>query len=301
VAITSQPSRALAYLMLNDDQAVNQWTGNPDFATAVRLGLDLKAIAAVAGPGAAPALGLVPRGVDGAFETPPPPPTPTTSGTSPPSGSPTPSASTTPTATDTQSTPAPTGTNAPIPTATPTAPPVPDLAGAKAALTRSGYRGEPIPLTYASDRPLNGIDLGVIAREIRSQLARVGIRITLSPASMVKALADYEQGTTALGLWSWAPEYADPEAALAFAPGGYLGHRARWVRGVNSAMDELTRATRNSFGDERPGAYARWQMQMNEASPFIPLFQPAAHHAHGERVTGLARTPLGVVNLAGIS
>lgn len=304
VAITSQTSPAIAFLLLNDDQTVNAWTGNPDFISAVRLGLDVQAITEAAGAGATPALGLVPRGLPAAFEPPAPPPTsspaPTTT-TSPPTPGVTrpPTTPGTPTTTP-STTPAPIGTAAPIPTATPTTPPVRDIAAAKAALARSGYRGAPIRLSYASDRPVQGIDLGVVAKAIRTQLAQIGVRVTLAPASMAKALADYEKGTNAMGLWSWTPEYVDAEAALAFAPGGLVANRARWVRGVNSAMDELTEVTRRAFGEDRPGAFARWQLQMREFGPFVPLFQPAAHHAHGDRVTEVPLTPLGIINLARI-
>ena len=75
------------------------------------------------------------------------------------------------------------------------------LAAAKAALARSGYRGAPIRLSYASDRPVHGIDLAVVAKAIRTQLAQIGVRVTLAPAPMTKALADYEKGTNAMGLW----------------------------------------------------------------------------------------------------
>lgn len=309
VAITSQTSPAIAFLLLNDDQTVNAWTGNPDFVTAVRLGLDVQAITEGAGAGATPALGLVPRGLPGAFEPPAPPPTSSPTASRAPTRAPTPGVSvtrppttpSTPTpSTPTPSTPAPTGTAAPIPTATPTAPPVRDVAAAKAALARSGYRGTPIRLSYASDRPVHGIDLGVIAKAIRTQLAQIGVRITLAPAPMTTAFADYEKGANAMGLWSWTPEYADEEAALAFAPGGHLANRARWVRGVNSAMDALTAETRRSYGDERAGAFARWQLQMSEFGPFVPLFQPAAHRAHGDRVTEVPLTPLGVIDVASI-
>ena len=304
VAITSQPSSAIAFLLLNDDKKVNAWTGNPDFVTAVRLGLDVQAITEAAGAGATPALGLVPRGLPGAFEPPAPAQTSPPPTTAPIPGVPvTRPPTTTPTRTPsapTPSTPAPTGTAAPIPAATPTAPPVRDVGAARAALARSGYQGETIRLSYASDRPINGIDLGVVAKAIRAQLAQIGVRVTLAPAPMAKALADYEKGTNAMGLWSWTPEYAEEEAALAFAPGGHVANRARWVRGVNTAMDELTAETRRSYGEERVGAFARWQLQMSEFGPFIPLFQPAVHRAHGDRVTEVPLTPLGTVDVASI-
>jgi peptide/nickel transport system substrate-binding protein len=101
-----------------------------------------------------------------------------------------------------------------------------------------------------------------------------------------------------MGLWTWTPEYPDPEASLTFAPGGNLGLRANWLQGLDQGIDGVTRAARSAFGDERPGSYARWQLQMNSSSPFIPLFVPGRHHAHGDRVTDLPASPVMELDLA---
>jgi peptide/nickel transport system substrate-binding protein len=324
VAITTRTSSSIAFLLLNADKKVNRWTADPEFATAVRLGLDVDAITNLAGPGAQPALGLVPTGIQGAFvpaappSQPPAPTTPGGTGKGTGTGTPAPPASGTatsapgavlvrPTAPARPSTgpgiwstaaPPPGSPGTPAPAATPTEPPARDLASAKAALARSGYKGATIPLAYAQDRPIQGLDPQVVAEEVRRQLSQVGIRVALSPAPAAKAQVDYRNGTNVLGLWSWAPPFINPEAALTFAPGGLLGVRAGWLHGMNPGMDDLSAATRTAYGDARPGAFARWQQQMNELSPFVPLFQPASHQAHGDRVSELPATPLVAVDLA---
>ena len=118
---------------------------------------------------------------------------------------------------------------------------------------------------------------------------------------MTKALPTTRRARTPWAAWSWTPEYVEAEAALAFAPGGHVANRAWWVRGVSSAMDELTADTRRSYGEERAGAFARWQLQMSEFGPFVPLFQPAAHRANGDRVIEVPLTPLGTIDLASTS
>ncbi len=90
---------------------------------------------------------------------------------------------------------------------------------AKAALRRSGYRGQPIPLSYAADLPIQGIPASALAVAVRSQLAEVGIKVQLNPAPAAQALAAYRAGRSAFSLWSWSPDYPDPENYLAFAPG----------------------------------------------------------------------------------
>jgi len=308
VAITSQTSRDIAYLMLNQSSSVSPWTSNPDFVDAVHRGIDVAALTAIAGAGAQPALGLVPAAVLGGFTVPAPPTGET--GTAPP-GAPTsgPTAMGTPrsispllvpTARSPLVTPVPTGTNAPVPTVTPTAPVPPDLVGAKAALARSGYRGQPIPLSYARDRPIRGLDPAVVAKAVQGQLAEIGIRITLLPLPTAQARELAEGGGAAMGLWSWTPPFPDPEASLAFAPGGYLALRAHWIGGLNVPIDQVSEAARKAFGPERTGAFARWQLQMNESGAFVPLFQPGRHQAFGDRVKELPSTSVLDLDLAAV-
>lgn len=308
VAITSQTSRDLVYLMLNQSSSVNPWTSNRDFVDAVHRGIDIAALTAVAGPGAQPALGLVPAAVLSGFTVPAPPIDDTgTAAPEGPTGSPTivatPRSAPAPMLPTTRSrfaTPVPTGTNAPVPTVTPTAPALPDLAGAKAALARSGYRGQAIPLSYARDLPIRGQDPAVVAKAVQAQLARIGIRISLVPLPTAQARDLAQGGGAAMGLWSWTPPFPDPEASLAFAPGGYLALRAHWIGGLNGPIDQVSEAARKAFGAERTGAYARWQLQMNESGAFVPLFQPGRHQAFGDRVTELPSTSVLDLDLAAV-
>lgn len=311
VTVTTMRSSTLVYLALNRTRAVNAWTADADFAEAVRLGIDRKAVAAAV-PGAMPVAGLIPAGIVGALDDLPPPkpaptvPAPGPTGTTPAaSGTPTPSGagSTTP-PTGSAATPGGVLTTGPdgIPTPIVTQPVVPerDLAAAKAALRRSGYKGQQIPLTYAVDLPIQGIPPGVLAARVSRQLADVGIKVKLNPAPARQALAAYRSGRSALSLWSWNPDYPDPENYLAFAPGELLGLHAGWARGSDTFIDDLTERARASVGDNRQAAYAVWQLAMNLSSPFVPLIQPASRFATGERVKTLPGNPVWTIDLAGI-
>ena len=313
VAVTASKSSTLAFLSLSRDPHATRWTATPAFGAAGRTGLDVEALARLAGD-ARPAAGLVPSGIVGSLEdgaVPTTPATPTRSGTpgptgtaSSPSGAPATGATTgTPGTTATPGTP---GTGTPVPGrpgtpgAVPTAPPR-DLPAARAALKRSGYRGEPLPLTFAADVPISGIQRSAIANAVRSQLASVGIRVVLDPQPSATALAAYRSGRSALSLWSWSPDYPDPESYLAFAPGELVGQRAGWQRGQDPIVDDLTEAARSSVGDDRSGAYAAWQVAMNERGPFVPLLQPMTHVATGPRVHHVRINPVWTVDLAAIS
>lgn len=308
--VTTMRSSTLVYLALGRNKALNAWTANADFVEAVRRGLDREALARAA-PGSTPAAGLIPEGIVGALEDLAPSPTPTatdsTGGVG--TGTPSPSSTSSPGTSPPSSTGAPatpsatvtTGANG-IPTPVVTLPLVParDLGAAKAALRRSGYRGQPIPLSYAADLPIQGIPTSALAVAVRSQLAEVGIKVQLNPAPGAEALAAYRSGRSAFSLWGWSPDYPDPENYLAFAPGELVGARAGWARGTDQVIDDLTEAARASVGDNRAGAYAAWQLAMNERSPFIPLLQPSTRFASGDRVTAAPGNPVWTLDLARI-
>lgn len=311
VTVTTMRSSSLVYLALDRDKALNAWTANPDFVEAVRRGLDREALSRVAA-GSTPAAGLIPAGIVGALEDLAPAPAPTATdgsgGTGGAAGTGTPAPPTTPppspSSTGTPTAPSAavtTGANG-IPTPVVTLPLVParDVVAAKAALRRSGYRGQPIPLSYAADLPIQGIPTTALATAVRSQLAEVGIKVQLNPAPAAEAVAAYRAGRTAFSLWSWSPDYPDPENYLAFAPGELVGSRAGWARGTDQVIDDLTEAARSSVGDNRAGAYAAWQLAMNERSPFIPLLQPSTRLASGDRVTAVPGNPVWTLDLARI-
>ena len=317
VTVTTMRSSTLVYLALNRIPSVNAWTSDPDFAEAVRRGIDRAALSAGV-PGAMPAAGLVPAGIVGALDdltpatAPPvqaPSPTATTSGpssaTTPSAGAPTAAPTAAPTsATGSPATPGGVLTTGPngIPTPMLTQPVVPqrDLVAARAALRRSGYAGQQIPLTYAVDLPIQGIPTSALAQAISRQLAQVGIKVKLNPAPAREALAAYSAGRSALSLWSWNPDYPDPENYLAFAPGELVGSRTGWLRGADPVMDDLTEKARASVGDDRAAAYAAWQLGMNARGPFVPLLQPASRVATGGRVTTVPGNPVWTLDLATI-
>lgn len=174
------------------------------------------------------------------------------------------------------------------------------MAAARAALARSGYKGQRIPLSFARDLPIGGVAPMQVARAVQAQLARVGIRVTLDAKPASQALAAYRSGRNAIGLWGWDPDYVDPENYLTFGPGNLVGQRAGWVLGSDDELEEAATAARVAYGDERPPAFARWQQLMNERSPFVPLLHPMRHHAHGDRVNALPTNPVWTLDIAAV-
>ncbi len=324
VTVTSMRSSTLTYLALDQKASVNAWTANPRFAEAIRRGIDRDALAKAV-PGAASAPGLIPAGIVGALDDLPPAAVASGSG---PSGTGTTGASGTtgtsgsggssgtPVPTATSSATAPTGAVAspttpsdgtttgadgrPTPVVTLPLVPARDLAAARAALRSSGYKGQPVSLTYAADVPVQGLPTGTIAAAVAKQLGEVGITVRLDPQPAQKALAAYRAGRTGLSLWAWSPDYPDPENYLAFGPGGLVGSRTGFVPGLDPLVDSLTEKARDSIGDDREIAYAAWQQAMNERGPFVPLLQPSTRFASGDRVAAVPGNPVWTIDLSPI-
>jgi peptide/nickel transport system substrate-binding protein len=308
LTVVAERSLTTAYLALNRSAKVNRWTADPGVAEAIRRGIDAPALARLVASGTIAANGLLPQGVVGALKSvanPAPGPsagggTPAPTGTSSPGGAtPVPPATLRPS--PPVSAPGPSGLPAPGLPTVPT-PPAPaaghDVGAAKGALKGSGYRGEPIPLVYAEDLPIQGVPTAELAEAIAYQLAEVGVRVVPHGLPAAKALTEYREGKLALGLFGWTPDYPDPENYLAFAPGHRLGVQVNWRQRQDPQIDDLTIAALSSVGADREAAYDAWQRAMNAQGPFVPLIQPASHYAHGDRVTSLATNPIWTIDLA---
>jgi peptide/nickel transport system substrate-binding protein len=295
LTVVTQRSLTVAYLALNRSAKVNRWTADPRVAEAIRRGVDAPALAQLVASGTVVANGLIPEGVVGALtpaSSPPP---------SPGTGTPQPGTSDTGASGPATSGPGASGAPSSGPSSTP-APTPPatghDVAAAKAALKGSGYHGQPIPLVYAEDVPIQGVPADELAKAIAYQLAEVGITVVPRGLPASKVLSEYRDGRLALALLGWTPDYPDPENYLAFAPGHPLGLRVGWRLRQDPRIDELTVAALASVGADREAVYAAWQRAMNEQGPFVPLIQPASHFVHGDRVTSLSTNPIWTIDLA---
>ena len=181
--------------------------------------------------------------------------------------------------------------------------PARDLVAAQAALRRSGYKGQPIPLSYAADLPIQGIP---------ATRARGGRRAASSPRSASRSQLNPAPAAAGARRLPRGPQRVQPVELEPRLPGprelprlrarrASSGSRAGWARRDRPHIDDLTDTARDSVGDDRAAAYAAWQLAMNARSPFVPLIQPSTRFASGARVTDLPGNPVWTVDLAGIS
>ena len=176
-----------------------------------------------------------------------------------------------------------------------------DVAAAKAALAKSGYKGQTVVFSYPSDGAPAGVDFGVLAQQIQSQLKAIGITITLSPQPFTSFIDAYRKGTLQAGIMYWGPDFPDPADYTVFSPGDSLGLRAGWAKTAAPAVTAAKNAAlAASTGSARISAYETWQRALNASGPFIPVVQPPQYLTTTSAITSITTNAVWTVDLAAI-
>lgn len=176
-----------------------------------------------------------------------------------------------------------------------------DLAGAKAALAKSGMANEKVKLSYPNDVTLGGLSFQTLAERLQAQLATAGIQVDLAPAPVATELDPYRNGKEQIGLWYWGPDYPDAADYLVFGPGGTVGLRANWKADAAPAIASIVdKASTTSDPAQRKDLFLQFQEQSNASGPFVPLVQPATNIVTAKSVTGAVYNPVWTIDLAGL-
>ncbi len=152
-----------------------------------------------------------------------------------------------------------------------------DLDKARELLAQAGYpEGFEITLSYP-DFTFQGVNMNTNAQKIQSDLAEVGIQVTLEPAEMQIALEAYRTGTGGFSYWYWGPDFLDPADYLAFLPGGKVAtERALWTPDVADPelLDLIEQAKVETDQARRLELYTQLQLMAQEVGTFAPFNQP---------------------------
>jgi peptide/nickel transport system substrate-binding protein len=159
-----------------------------------------------------------------------------------------------------------------------------DLAKARQYVKASGLSKPAIQLAYATGTTATAPTL---ASRIQSSLAKVGITVTLDPQSSIVGVQNYRGGKDQMGLFSWAPDYPDPNDYLAFVPGGTVGLRAGWPAAASPALASLAAAAGDTTESQARGAqFVTLQQKLNLESPIYPLVFPGESIVTTSGLTG---------------
>jgi peptide/nickel transport system substrate-binding protein len=179
-----------------------------------------------------------------------------------------------------------------------------DLARARALLKESGLAEVKGKFQYSSDAIQFGVPTSLIAQKIQSDLARVGIALTLDGLPTATSLTTYRAGRDQFGVWGWAADYPDASDFLVYAPGRVVGKRAGWL--PSASADAQALATLADRAEAEPDARRRitllqqFERTLAQVGPYVPLFQPAIPFAHRSDVQGVSYNSVWALDLAAI-
>lgn len=174
-----------------------------------------------------------------------------------------------------------------------------DIARAKELLAQGGYPdGFTVELTCLNYSPW--ID---IARQVKSDLAKVGITVTIVQLNPEKMVEVWFARENQLFLWEWGADYADPDAlAKPFAHSDSLGEDATvqqlawWFKYVNK---DTSRLVEQAAQELDPQKRAELYQQISEIilydGPFAILFTKMHQYAVRTDIMDFVKNPTMVV------
>lgn len=179
-----------------------------------------------------------------------------------------------------------------------------DIDAAKALLAEAGYPdGFEITLSYP-DFSFQGVNMNTNAQKIQSDLAEVGIVVTLNVADLQVSLEEYRTGLQGFGYWFWGPDKLDPVDFLSFLPGGKVAEeRAKWLA-ANADADVLAlieQAKSETDAAARLELYGQLQLWAQENSAFAPFNQPDIQTAFRANLQGYVWHPQWLIDVALLS
>jgi peptide/nickel transport system substrate-binding protein len=175
-----------------------------------------------------------------------------------------------------------------------------DVAKAKALLAEAGYPGGfAVKFTYYQG--LLGAPAEAVAAKIQSDLAAVGIRVTLDPKERTVAFSEYRGGKSIMILSGWSPDFLDPDpyADAFYKTGGIVPKRLHWTS--PRATDLTLTARKEQDPAKRAALYREIQQIGLDESPHVMLVQPKNYVGVSPSLKGYAIHPIWFVSLDRLS
>jgi peptide/nickel transport system substrate-binding protein len=166
-----------------------------------------------------------------------------------------------------------------------------DVDKAKELLSEAGFAdGFDAEMLYWSSSE-GGVDRDATAQKIQSDLAEIGINLTLVPVGDVNSWLDpYRAGTLQMTMATWGPDFPDPANYLHFVPAPegqkLVSNRINWTE-ANADPEIL--ALRDAAAVEvdpvkRAEDYVGIQKYEQEKGPWVPFLQPVQQIAYRSNI-----------------
>jgi peptide/nickel transport system substrate-binding protein len=174
-----------------------------------------------------------------------------------------------------------------------------DPAKAKALLAKSKYpKGFSCFLIEVS----NDVAGNATAVVIKSELAKVGIKVDIRTFELLTAYSKEDGGHSQMGQRYWTNDIIDPDEVTTFAvdpKGGANAFSSYWSNARATKLVHDARAERSA--SKRAAMYNEIQQIMYNESPFLVLDYSPYRYAQGKWVHGFHASPLGAYNLSLLS
>jgi peptide/nickel transport system substrate-binding protein len=162
---------------------------------------------------------------------------------------------------------------------------------ARSLIEESGLAPVTGALSYASDSTIWGVQMNILAQKIQSDLAEVGIELSLDGLPRSTALQKYRDAENQVGVWSWAADFPDASNFLVYLPGRTVGLRAGWPADASpeaTALADMGTQAESTVDDaERLELYEEIERTIQETGPYATMFQPAVPYAFRSDLTGV--------------
>lgn len=177
-----------------------------------------------------------------------------------------------------------------------------DLETARQLLADAGYPdGFEIELSYP-DFTFGGINLSTNAQKIQSDLAEIGIDVSLRPGEVQVSLEEYRNGEQGFAYWFWGPDILDPIDFLSFLPGGKVAEeRTNWSDAPQEILDLIAQARVESDTETRLDIFAQLQDYSQESGAYAPFNVPTIQTAYLANIEGYVWHPAWTLDISLLS
>jgi len=177
-----------------------------------------------------------------------------------------------------------------------------DVEGAKALLAEAGYAdGFEMPIYIGSGSNPGGIPSETLAAKIQSDLAEVGISVTIDQRPNTDFLTAYRAQELSFLFATWTPDYLDPSMWSDYFSFPDSGPSARILLNLPELADVAAQAAAETDPAAREALYAQYQDLHVAQASFVPLFQPQQLYALGSNIQGFAFHPVYFMDFYGMS
>ena len=167
-----------------------------------------------------------------------------------------------------------------------------DLDRARRLLQQAGLAdGFSFAVSYG-DAAVSGLSYALLAQKLQSDLARVGIRMTLNPMDQVNMRTQYTTGKSTAALTFWNPPNTPEEELWAGATVERVARRLHWTP-PETLVKLVHRAAAESEPERQAQLWVDYQTAMVAEANVIVLFQPVYQFAVRNTVRVLPLTAAG--------